>query len=271
MPSFFFVLLFLPRYHLAMADTRLVNAVRVVIDSKSPWKLTLRNFNCPPHPYKMSVSEWQALLARATQGDPEAEWEVAGRYEDGCKDDKGRILVRRSARKAAEWTRRAAEQGLVSAQINLGVLLRNGAGIEKNEREAFYWTKKAFREGNDACTANNIAITYRQNGNLRRAVWWFQKCVALGDDEALVQLGIHYYWGKGVRKNPKAAVRCFRKATKGDCISGVGRDDAFFCLGLAYFEGKGVKQSTPIALRLFQRANVDKDNLSLPAKNVSLS
>ncbi|MBZ5679652.1 MAG: hypothetical protein LAO24_06070 [Acidobacteriia bacterium] len=84
--------------------------------------------------------------------------------------------------------------------------------------------------------------------------------VALGDDDALIQLGIHYYWGKGVRKNPIAAVRCFRKATKGKNICEAGRDEAFFYLGIAYLEGKGVRASIPTARKLLQRANVDDDH-----------
>jgi TPR repeat protein len=77
---------------------------------------------------------------------------------------------------------------------------------------------------------------------------------------ALVQLGIHYYWGKGVRKNPIAAIRCFRKATKGKDMCEFERDDAFFYLGIAYLEGKGVTVSIPRARKLLQRANVDNDH-----------
>jgi TPR repeat protein len=230
-----------------------VNGGSAVIDTEAPWKLKRRNLKKPPYAYTMSPMEWQALLARAKQGDAEAEWEVAGRYEDGCSNGSGEALVRRSSQKTIEWTRRAAEHGLIPAQIALGVLLGKGA-------EALAWTKKAYRAGKDSCAANNIAVTYRENGNLRMAVQWFRRCVALGDDDAQVQLGLHYYWGKGVRKNPEAAVRCFRKATKGKNICEAGRNDAYFYLGFAYFEGNGVKQSFATARRLFQRANVDGDH-----------
>jgi TPR repeat protein len=91
-------------------------------------------------------------------------------------------------------------------------------------------------------------------------VHWFQKAVDSGDDEALIQLGIHYYWGKGVKRNPNAAVRCFRRATKSNDVSEAGRDDAFFYLGIAYSEGKGVKASISTARQLFQRASVDDDH-----------
>lgn len=204
------------------------------------------------------MSEWQTLLGRAKLGDAEAEWEVAERYEDGCKDNSGKIIVRRSRTKAAHWIRRAAEHGLPAAQNTLGVFLGNGDGIKKNVNQALSWLKRAFRAG-DSCSAQNIAITYREVGDLRTAVKWFRKSAAT-DGDALVQLGIHYYWGKGVRRNPKAAVRCFRMATKAKNICEAGRDDAFFFLGVAHFEGKGVRASISKARKLLQRANIDNDH-----------
>jgi TPR repeat protein len=207
----------------------------------------------------MSAPEWQALLTRAKLGDPEAEWEVADHYGDGCKNHNGKIVVRRSRKKAAKWFRRAAEHGLTPAQNTLGVLLSNGDGIKKNANKAFLWLRKAFHAG-DSCAAHNIAITYREIGDLRTAVKWFRKAADAGDDDALIQLGIHYYWGKGIRKNTKQAVRCFRMATKGKNISEAGRDDAFFLLGVAYSEGEGVRASISNAIKLFRRANVDNDH-----------
>jgi len=234
------------------------DGVRAVIDSECPWEITRRNLG-PQGRYKMSASKWQALRARAKWGDPEAEWEVAEGYGDGVYDSNGKVLVRRSARRAAQWLRRAAEHGCTSAQNNLGVQLGNRDSVNKNVREALLWLKKASRAGH-SCAASNIAITYRENGKLNAAVRWFRKSVASGDDDDLVQLGIHYFWGKGVRKNPTAAVRCFRRATKGKNLCEASREDAFFFLGIAYFEGKGVRTSIPNAKRLFQRANIDNDH-----------
>ena len=208
----------------------------------------------------MSRSKWQALLALANSGNSEAEWQVADLYGDGCMDHKRNILVKRSAQKSAQWMRRAAEHGNRSAQIALGVLLGNGDGLAKNVEESLLWLKKAFHAGDLSPAAHNVAITYREIGNLKMAVQWFQKAADAGDDDALVQLGIHYYWGKGVKKDPEAAIRCFRKATKGKNISGFGRDDAFFCLALGYFEGQGVKKSIQTARKLLHRANIDNDH-----------
>jgi hypothetical protein len=193
-----------------------------VIDSESPWTVTQRGWNWS-YSYKMSASEWRFLLSQGKSGDREAEWEVADRYAEGCKDNRGKIIVRRSASKAVQWFRRAAEQGSGPAQNNLGVLLSNGDGVRKNVEEALLWLKKAFRAG-DSCAGQNIAITYRENGKLEAAVKWFRKSANRGDGDALIQLGIHYYWGRGIRKNPKAAVRCFRMATKVRDITEGGRD-----------------------------------------------
>jgi len=213
---------------------------RTVVDPRFPWKLPRVKVKWPRYVYTMSTAEWLALLGRAKRGDPAAEWKVAERYDDGCKDKAGRIVVRRSTRKRAEWLQRAAEHGCSSAQNNLGVLLGDGDGIEKNPKKAFVWLRKAFHAG-DACAARNIAITYRQNGDFRRAVHWFRTAIASGDDDALIQLGIHYYWGKGVKKNARAAVRCFRKATRAQNICEAGRDDGFFYLRFAYSEAKAQK------------------------------
>jgi TPR repeat protein len=223
-----------------------------IVNPKFPWKLR-REWRPLRGSFTTSASEWRALLARANAGDPDAEWGVAERYEDGCKDKAGKTVVRRSARKAVEWFRRAAEHGCAPAQNNLGLLLDEGKVLRRNRREALKWIKRAFR-GGDTCAANNVAIMYRESARMGEAVRWFKKGVAAGDDDALIQLGVHYYWGKGARKNPAAAVRYFRKATKAKNISGAGRDDSFFYLGIAYLEGKGVKASRLTATRLFERA-----------------
>ena len=118
------------------------------------------------------------------------------------------------------------------------------------------WLKRAFR-GGVTLAAHNIALIYRENGDLKKAAYWFAK--STGDGDALVQLGIHYYWGKGVRKDPATAVRYFRKAMK-ENISESGRDDAFFYLGIAHMEGRGVSRSIPTARKMFKRADIDGDH-----------
>lgn len=250
-----------------MPELRILDRNGRVIDPESPWRVTQRNGRLPLYGYTMSARDWQALLTRAKLGNPEAEWEVADRYGEGCRNSDGRVLVRRSPAKAIQWLRRAAEDGSTAAQNNLGVLLSRAEGTKREISEAISWFTRAFRAG-DSCAALNLAVTYRQIGKLKAAVKWFRRAAATGDGEALIQLGIHYYWEKGIRKNPKAAVECFRKASRTTDISDCGRNDAFFLLGMAYLEGKGVRASTSKAKQLFKRANVDNDH---PAARQMLS
>jgi len=118
-----------------MKERRAPSTDDAVIDSESPWKVTLRAWNWA-YGYKTAASEWRSLLARAKNGDREAEWGVADRYADGCKDKRGKVTVRRSPAKAALWFRRAAEHGSGPAQNNLGILLSNGNGVRKDVEEA---------------------------------------------------------------------------------------------------------------------------------------
>jgi TPR repeat protein len=233
-----------------------------VIDPASPWRLPSLFRGFPKYPGKMSAVEWKKLLAKAKTGDAEAEWRVAEHYSDGCKDRRGRVLVRVSNRKAVEWFRRSAEHGCDSAQINLGVILGGNYGVKKNVPEALLWLKRAFRGGDTGSAPNNIAITYRENGHFRQAVRWFRKMDTSHNAGGLVQLGIHSYWGKGIRTDHRAAVRYFRKAIRGKDMWDYDRDDANFYLGIAYLEGNGVRKSLRSAQLLFERANRDNDHLA---------
>jgi TPR repeat protein len=55
--------------------------------------------------------------------------------------------VKQDARVAARWYRRAAEQGNVEAQNNLGVLYATGRGVPHDDVQAYYWFALAAAEG----------------------------------------------------------------------------------------------------------------------------
>ena len=134
--------------------------------------------------------------------------------------------------------------------------------MKKDPHEGLLWMKRAFRGGNTSSAPNNIAVTYREIGNMRLAVHWFRKAVALGDIGDHVQLGTHSYWGKGIRADHIAAVDHFRKATKGKNMAECDRDDANFYLAIAYLEGHGVKKSLRMARKHLECANRDNDHLA---------
>jgi len=46
-------------------------------------------------------------------------------------------LGQKSPAEAAKWFGRTAEQGIASAQFNLGVLYKRGEGVAQNDKQAF--------------------------------------------------------------------------------------------------------------------------------------
>ena len=77
-----------------MKAKKAARGIYSVIDPAAPWKLPKLNWGFPKYPYTMSGAEWKDLVARAKLGDAEAEYLVAIYYSHGCKDRRGRILVR---------------------------------------------------------------------------------------------------------------------------------------------------------------------------------
>jgi TPR repeat protein len=207
----------------------------------------------------MACKKWNRLNAEARAGDAEAQWQLGSWLEDGIADIRGAILARPDARRAVMWYRKSAIGGNSVGQVHLGVCLCVGRGVRRNNTEALLWFKRAYSQ-NDLCAAGNIASTYRDLGNNRRAIFWYQRAVALGDGDALVEVGCAYYKGIGVKRDPKHAVLCFRQAIKSKMITQAGRENAMFHLGFAFHEGRGVKKSDARAIRWFSKANQDGDH-----------
>ena len=89
--------------------------------------------------------------------------------------------MEKDAAKAVEWYRKAAKQGSVDAQFNLGECYYEGTGVEKDAAKAVEWFRRAAEQGNDA--------------------------------EAQYYLGAYYYNGTGVEKDASKAVEWYRKAS----------------------------------------------------------
>jgi uncharacterized protein len=237
-----------------------VRIPKSILDPQAPWKLPRLPIKF--RAYTKSPAEWNTLLAKAKAGDTEAQCEVAALYGDGCKDRRGRHIVRPSKRKAFLWYRRAAELGDASAQLAVGNFISGGqGGARKNLQEGVHWYRRAIR-GESTCAARNIAITYRLNGQNRLAVKWFRNGAAQKNDDDWIQLGIHSFWGIGTRRDASAAIRMFRRAAKGKNLSESDRDDANFYLAIAYLEGNGVKRSFARAIEHLECANRDGDHLA---------
>jgi TPR repeat protein len=90
-------------------------------------------------------------------------------------------------REAVQLLLKAAKAGNLSAQLNLGVHLATGKGARPSREKALYWYKRAARRGY-AAAASNIGCIYRDQRRARLALRWFEKAVALGDDDAMLEV-----------------------------------------------------------------------------------
>ncbi|HTK85964.1 MAG TPA: tetratricopeptide repeat protein [Patescibacteria group bacterium] len=81
---------------------------------------------------KGSESEIEALVARARNEEAGAQEALGNRYETG--NGVGQDYV-----EAAEWYRKAADQGITKAQKELGSLYARGLGVPRDYEEAYFW------------------------------------------------------------------------------------------------------------------------------------
>jgi TPR repeat protein len=98
----------------------------------------------------------------------------------------------------------AAHLGHAMSQVSLGNFYASGKGVGKDLEKAAHWYKKAYKNGyRDG--ALNLAIDKRKVGELRSAVLWFKKAIAMNSGDACVQLAEIYRARRGGQK-PAASV-----------------------------------------------------------------
>ena len=154
-------------------------------------------------------------------------------------------------RMAAEWYRKAAEQGEMTAQFNLGLSYAKGQGVIKNEAEAVKWYRMAAEQGY-ASAQFNLALCYRDGRGVVKddaeAVKWYRKAAEQGDADAQNNLGFMYETGRGVAKDCSEAVKWYRKAAEQGDAKGE------FNLGVMYENGDGVGKDEAEAVKWYSRA-----------------
>ena len=114
-----------------------------------------------------------------------------------------RIL--RDYAEAAAWYRKAAEQGLGVAQINLASLYASGKGVPQDYEQAAHWYRKAAEQG--ASTAQyRLGLLYCSGqgvpGDCAQAAFWLRKAAEQRVAIAQYELGLLFgRGGKGLVRN----------------------------------------------------------------------
>ena len=101
-------------------------------------------------------------------------------------------------------TKSLAEQGLLRAQFNLGLMYANGEGVPENDAEAVKWFRLAAEQGL-AEAQFNLGVMYA-NGegvpeNDAEAVKWYRLAAEQGYVIAQINLGMKHAFGQGVPEN----------------------------------------------------------------------
>jgi TPR repeat protein len=78
--------------------------------------------------------------------------------------------VPQDSTKVAQWYRRAAEQGNVNAQFNLGLMYRRGDGVPQDFTKAAQWYRRAAEQGDVIAQFNLGTMYYEGEGVTRNLV-----------------------------------------------------------------------------------------------------
>jgi TPR repeat protein len=148
------------------------------------------------------------VLAKATTGDPAAQYQVGWHYEhpDATWGD-GYTESGSSPHDYAQaifWYSKAAEQGYAAAQYDLGDLYLFGKGVPADYPQGITWFRKAAEQGHPA--AQTALASFYLNGkyvsqDYAQAVYWYRTAAERGNPDGQAVLATLYRDGQGVPQN----------------------------------------------------------------------
>jgi len=220
-----------------------------------------------------------ALLAKAEQGDAEAQFNLGNIYTDVDRSVSMGVTI--NLVKAAKWFRMSASQGHARAQNALGEAYAYGYGVPQNPAEAVKWWRKAAEQGTPKAQYNLGRAYARGYGGLPKdpaeAENWYRKSAYFpalkalyaskdmakyrqaaeqGDAIAQFKLGDAYARIKDLTQDPAEtaeAAKWYRKAAdQGDA-------NAQNALGNAYAYGWGVTKDSVEAVKWWRKAAEQDD------------
>jgi TPR repeat protein len=133
--------------------------------------------------YAGAEAMFQRDLAGAQQGDVEAQYDVAYRYEKGRGVDEDEDL-------AFEWFHKAAELGMDKAQYKLGLFYLRGIGTDSDTGEAIAWLRKSADQGYAPAQyqLGKLYASAAGGRKYKRAQGWLQKARDNGYEPATTEL-----------------------------------------------------------------------------------
>lgn len=201
----------------------------------------------------------ETIITRAELGEAEFQYRL-GRHH---------LARTENYTEAMKWFNLAANQGDVSAMIDLGrIYLHDKYGVKDLDKAEQYFQKASELGGTEAM--NKIGGEYYCYGNYNEAIKWFKA------SNNYKSLGDFYFHGYGFDQNYEEAFKCYLKAKAhyqlGECyLYGYGvdqnYDEAFKCylasgdkdmLGECYLHGFGVERNVEKTIELWQSASEER-------------
>lgn len=162
------------------------------------------------------------LIAAASAGNADAEFEVATRYAEGSS-------VPANLAKAAVWYGKAAEGGNAIAQYRLASLYERGQGVAKDLVNAVNWYQRAADQGN-VNAMHNLAVLLSEGADSgpdhAKALQWFLAAANYGVRDSQYNLGVIYARGLGSEQDLGQSYKWFAiAAAQGDADAASRRDE----------------------------------------------
>ncbi|MBQ8447383.1 MAG: SEL1-like repeat protein, partial [Clostridia bacterium] len=160
-----------------------------------------------------AIDRIKAKLAQQTEEkkakEAEAQFDLGEKYYYG----RGGFVTNYT--QAANHYRKAAENGHVKAQVEIGRCYENGRGVLKDPALAVSWITKAAEKGNADAQAS--LGYYYDTGfgvvqNYYKAVEWYTKAALQNNKTAQYNLAICYEYGRGVIADKYKAIEWYNKA-----------------------------------------------------------
>ncbi len=181
----------------------------------------------------------------AADADPEfndAQYQVGFRYRIG-------LGVPQNGIKAIEYLTRAADNGMLMAQLRLECIYDEGIMIPRDAAKATHYRKLAADQGHEKSQyiiANQFLYGIDLPQNPDKAFYYYQKAANQGNVDALYKLACCYEKGVGVLQNDAEALKNFEKAAQSDYYA--------HRLALRYQFGRGVPKNKELARFYHQKA-----------------
>jgi localization factor PodJL len=158
-----------------------------------------------------------SLRQAALNGDPAAQFVIAGRYAAGQG-------VAQDLAQAFQWYRRAAAKGLAPAQFRLAAMHERGLGTAADAERARIWYARAAEQGH-VKAMHNLAVLSIGGGraDYAAAAKWFGQAAEHGLADSQFNLAVLYQAGLGVPKDLQHAYKWLTLAARAGDAEAAGR------------------------------------------------